>query len=212
MVQLSQPHLTTEKTIALTIQTFVGRVMSLLFSTLSWIVIAFQPRSNCLLFLWMQSLSSVIFEPKKRKSFCGKLLKGWEYQTTLSVSLETCLRVKKQQLECYVEQQSGSGWRKYDKVTTEFSTVCYDPHKGFSVVDETEVDVFLKFPCFLCDPANVGNLISGSSTFSKPSLDIWTFLVHIILRPSMQDFKHDLTSLCCCSVAQSCLTLCDPMD
>ena len=84
--------------------------------------------------------------------------------------------------------------------------------KGFSVVDETEVDVFLKFPCFLCDLAHVGNLMSGSSTFSKPSLDIWKFLVHIILRPSMQDFKHDLTSLCCCSVAQSCLTLCDPMD
>ena len=84
--------------------------------------------------------------------------------------------------------------------------------KGFSVVDETEVDVFLKFPCFLCDPANVGNLMSGSSAFSKPSLDIWKFLVRIILRPSMQDFKHDLTSLCCCSVAQSCLTLCNPMD
>ena len=148
----------------------------------------------------------------KRKSFCGKLLKRWEYQTILSVPWETCLRVKKQQLECYVEQQSGSGLRKYDKVTTEFSTVCYDPHKGFSVVDETEVDVFLKFPCFLCDPANVGNLISGSSTFSKPSLDIWKFLVRIILRPSIQDFKYDLTSVGCCSVAQSCLTLCDPTD
>ena len=128
MVRLSQLYMITGKIIALTIQTFVGRVMSLLFSTLSWIVIAFQPRSNCLLFLWMQSLSSVIFEPKKRKSFCGKLLKGWEYQTTLSVSLETCLRVKKQQLERCVEQQSGSGLREYDKVTTELSTFCHDPH------------------------------------------------------------------------------------
>ena len=62
--------------------------------------------------------------------------------------------------------------RKYDKVTTEFSTVCYDPHKGFSIVDETEVDVFLEFPSFLYDSANVGNLISGSSSFSKPSLDV----------------------------------------
>ena len=67
--------------------------------------------------------------------------------------------------------------------------------KGFSVVNETEIDVFLKFPCFLYNPANVGNLISRSSSFSKPSLDIWKFLVHIMLKPSMQDFKHDLTSM-----------------
>ena len=62
--------------------------------------------------------------------------------------------------------------------------------KGFSKVNETEVDDFLKFPCFPYDPANVGSLISGSSAFSKPSLDIWKFLVHIMLKLSMQDFKH----------------------
>ena len=67
--------------------------------------------------------------------------------------------------------------------------------KGFSVFDETEVDVFLEFPCFLCDPVNVGNLISDSSAFSKCSLDIWKFLVPIMLKPSMQDFEHNLTSL-----------------
>ena len=67
--------------------------------------------------------------------------------------------------------------------------------KGFSIVDETEVDVFLESSSFLCDPANLGNLISGSSSFSKPSLDIWKFLVCIMLKPSMQDFKHDLTSM-----------------
>ena len=67
--------------------------------------------------------------------------------------------------------------------------------KCFSIVDETEIDVFLKFPCFLYNPANVGNSISGSSSFSKPSWDNWKFLVHIILKPSMQDFKHDLTSM-----------------
>ena len=64
--------------------------------------------------------------------------------------------------------------------------------KGFSVVNETDVDVFLEFPCFLYDPANVGNLISGSSAFSKPSLDVWKFLVHVMLKPSMQGFKYDL--------------------
>ena len=67
--------------------------------------------------------------------------------------------------------------------------------KGFCIVDETETDVFLKFPCFLYDPANVGYLISGSSAFSKPRLDIWKFLVCIMLKPSRQDFKHDLTRM-----------------
>ena len=52
---------------------------------------------------------------------------------------------------------------------------------------------FLKFPCFLCNPANVGNLISSSSSFSKPILDIWTCLVCIMLKPSMQDCKHVFT-------------------
>ena len=66
--------------------------------------------------------------------------------------------------------------------------------KGFSIVIETEIDIFLEFPCFLYDPVNVGNLISGS-TFSKPSLDVWKILVCIMLKPSMQDFKHGLTSM-----------------
>ena len=67
--------------------------------------------------------------------------------------------------------------------------------RGFSVVNETKVDVFLEFPCFLYDPANVGNLISGSSAFSKPTLNIWKFLVHILLKPSLKDFEHNLTSM-----------------
>ena len=67
--------------------------------------------------------------------------------------------------------------------------------RGFSVVNETEVDVFLEFPCFLCDPANVGNLVSGSSAFSKPSLNIWKFSVHVMLKPSLEDFEHNLTSM-----------------
>ena len=66
--------------------------------------------------------------------------------------------------------------------------------KVFSVVDETEIDIFLKFPSFLYNPANVRNLISSFSAFSTPSLDIWKFLVHIMLKLSMQDFKHSLTS------------------
>ena len=75
--------------------------------------------------------------------------------------------------------------------------------RGISLVNETAVDVFLEFPCFLYDPANVGNLISDSSAFSKPSLDIWKFSVHVILKPSMQDFERNLAGMgdeCNCPV------------
>ena len=64
--------------------------------------------------------------------------------------------------------------------------------KGFSVVNEIEVDVFLEFPCFLHDPMNVDNSISGSSAFSKSSLNIWKFSVHILLKPSLENFEHSL--------------------
>ena len=67
--------------------------------------------------------------------------------------------------------------------------------KGFSIVNETEVDDFLEVPCFLYDPVNVGNLISSFSSFSEPSLDIWKFLVCIMLKPIMKGFKHGLTSM-----------------
>ena len=66
-----------------------------------------------------------------------------------------------------------------------------DKVKGFSIVDETEVDVFLEFPCFLCDSVNVGNLLSGSSAFSKRSLHIRKFSIHVMLKPSLKDFGHN---------------------
>ena len=62
--------------------------------------------------------------------------------------------------------------------------------KGFSVVDEAEVGVFLKFPYFFYDPTDVGSLISGSSAFSKSSLCIWNFMVHILLKPILENFEH----------------------
>ena len=67
--------------------------------------------------------------------------------------------------------------------------------KGFSIVNETEVDVFLEFPSFFYDPRDVGNLISGSSAFSKSSLYIWKFLVHELLKPGLEDFEHDFASM-----------------
>ena len=62
--------------------------------------------------------------------------------------------------------------------------------KGVSVVNETEVNVFLEFCCFLYDSARVGNLISGSSAFSKPSLNIWKFSDHVMLKPSSKVLGH----------------------
>ena len=67
--------------------------------------------------------------------------------------------------------------------------------KGFSIVNEEEVDVFLELPCFLHDPRNVGNLISGSSASLKPSLYIWRFSIHILLKSSLKDFEHNLGSM-----------------
>ena len=67
--------------------------------------------------------------------------------------------------------------------------------QGFSIVNQAEVDVFMKFSCFLHDPMNIGNLIYGSSAFSKPSLYIWKFLVPILLKPSLKDFEHSLASM-----------------
>ena len=67
--------------------------------------------------------------------------------------------------------------------------------KSFSIVNESEVDVFLEFLCFIYDPVDVGNLISCSCAFSKSSLYIWKFSVHILWKPSLKDFKHYLASL-----------------
>ena len=67
--------------------------------------------------------------------------------------------------------------------------------KGFSVVNEAEVNICLELSCFFCDPMDVGNLISGSSAFSKSSLYIWKFSVHVLLKPSLKDFEHKLASM-----------------
>ena len=64
--------------------------------------------------------------------------------------------------------------------------------KGFSVVSEAEADVFLELSFFFCNPTEVGNLISGSSAFSKSSLNIWKFTVHVLLKPDLENFKHYL--------------------
>ena len=64
----------------------------------------------------------------------------------------------------------------------------------FSVVNKAEIDVFLELSCFFDDPADIGNLISGSSAFSKTSLNIWKFSVHVLLKPGLENFEHYFTS------------------
>ena len=67
--------------------------------------------------------------------------------------------------------------------------------RGFGIVNKLEIDVFLELSCFFDDPADVGNLISDSSAFSKTSLNIWKFTVHILLKPGLENFKHYFTSV-----------------
>ena len=78
--------------------------------------------------------------------------------------------------------------------------------KGFGVVKKAEVDVFLELSCFFCESADVGNLISGSSAFSKTSLNIRKFTVHVLLKPGLENFEHYFTSVwddCNCVVVQT---------
>ena len=67
--------------------------------------------------------------------------------------------------------------------------------KGFGIVNKAEIDVFLELFCFFDDPADAGNLISGSSAFSKTSLNIWKFTVHVLLKPGLENFEHYFTSV-----------------
>ena len=67
--------------------------------------------------------------------------------------------------------------------------------KGFGIVNKAEIDVFLELSCFFHDSADVGNLISGSSAFFKTSLNIWKFMVHVLLKPGLDNFEQYFTSL-----------------
>ena len=67
--------------------------------------------------------------------------------------------------------------------------------KGFGIVNKVEESVFLKLSCFFDDPVDVGNLISGSSAFSKSSLNLWKFTVHVLLKPGLENFEHYFTSM-----------------
>ena len=78
---------------------------------------------------------------------------------------------------------------------TEISVCVIHAVKGFGIVNKAEIDVSLELSCFFDDPANFGNLISGSSAFSKTNLNICKFTVHILLKPGLENFEHYFTSV-----------------
>ena len=67
--------------------------------------------------------------------------------------------------------------------------------QGVGIVNKTEIDIFLELSCFFDDTTDIGNLISGSSAFSKSNLNIWKFIVHVLLKPDLEDFEHYFTSM-----------------
>ena len=84
-----------------------------------------------------------------------------------------------------------------------FQLVVIHTVKGFGIVNKAEIDVFLELSCFFYDPTDIGNLIYGSSVFSKSSLNIWKFTVHLQLKPGLENFEHYFTSVwdeCNCAV------------
>ena len=93
-----------------------------------------------------------------------------------------------------VSQETGKVvW--YSQLLKKFLQFAVIHTKALAIVNEAEVDVVLEFSWFLYDSTNAGNLISGSSAFSKPSLYIWNFSVHILQKPSLKDFEHNLVSM-----------------
>ena len=73
--------------------------------------------------------------------------------------------------------------------------IVIDTVKGFGIVNKEEIDVFLELSCFFDDPTDVGNLISGSIACSETSLNIWKFMVHVLLKPGLENFEHYFTSV-----------------
>ena len=105
----------------------------------------------------------------------------------------TCIQVSQEagQVVCYLH------------LLRIFQFVVIHTVKGFGIVNKAEVDIFLELSCFFDDPTDVGNLISGSSAFSKSSLNIWKFMVHTLLKPGLENFECYFASVwdeCNCAV------------
>ena len=288
-LQLSHPYMTTGKTIALTRQAFVGKVITLLFNMLSRLVITFLPRSKRLLISWLQSPSAVILEHRKinsatvstvSPSICHEVMEPdamilvfWmlSFKPTFSLSSFTFIKrllsssslsairvvssaylsllifppavlipacassslVFLMMYSAYKLNKQGdniqpwctrfpiwnqsvvpcpvltfASWPAYRflkrqvrwsgipiswRIFPQFIVI--HTVKGFGLVNKAEIDIFLELSCFFDDPAGVGSLISGSSAFSKTSLNIWKFTVHVLSKPGLENFEHYFTSM-----------------
>ena len=290
MVQLSHPYMTTGKTIALTRQTFVGKVMSLLFNMLSSLVIVFLPRSKLLLGASFQGAQEnkaclcfhcfPIYLPWSNRTRCRDLhfldVEFWANFFTLlfhfhqealwflfafchkvgvicilrlliflpAILIPTCVSSSSSfpvRYSAYKLNKHGdnmqpwctafpilnqsivpcavltvASWLAYRFYRREvrwsdipislriFHSLLWSTQsKAFSIVNEAEVDVFLELSCFFHNPTDVGNLTSGSSAFSKSSLNIRKFPVHGLLKPCLENFEHYFASVwgeCSCAV------------
>ena len=276
--------MSTGKIIVLSRQTFVRKVVSLLFNMLSRLVIAFLQRSKRLLVSWLQSPSAVILEPKKIKSLIvfivspsichevmgldAMILVFWILSFKPAFSLSSFTFIKRlfsssslsairvmssaslrllifppailiaacassslafhiMYSSCKLNKQGNhihpfpiwdqsivscpiltvAPWLAYRFLRRQVrwsgshllknfpQFVVIHTVKGFGVVNKAEVDVFLELYCFCYDPVDVGNLISGSSVLSKSSLNVWKFLVHILLKPHLENFEHYFASV-----------------
>ena len=121
----------------------------------------------------------------------------------LNQSVVSCLVLTFGSCTAYkVSQETGKVvWYSY--LLKNFPQFMIHTVKGFSIVNEAEADVFLEFFSFFYDPTDIHNLISGSSVFLKSSLNIWKFMVHILLKPGLENFEHYFTSVwdkCNCTV------------
>ena len=169
-------------------------------SQLSRLVITFLPRSKCLLISWQQSPPAVIFEPRKIKSvtvstvspsICHEMM-GPDamilvfWMLSFKPTFSFCIQIS---------QEAGQvGW--YSCLFKNFPQfIVIHNVKGFGIVNKAEIDVLLELSCFSDDLADVGNLNSGSSAFSKIGLNIWKFTVHVLLKPDLQNFGHYFASV-----------------
>ena len=94
-----------------------------------------------------------------------------------------------------VSQETGKGVWYFHLLKNFPQFIVIHTVKGFGIVNKAEMDVFLELSCFFNDLAGVGNLISGSSAFSKSSINIWKFMVHVLLKPDLENFEHYVASM-----------------